>query len=359
MTTRKKAASAVEANIDLAMIPDSSYLTSYVGRKFAGGRSDFDLYDFALANHYNVLLEGPTGVAKTSSVLAYAAKRKLAFYSVSSSTGTEPSQLFGKYIPDGQGGFVWQDGPVTHLFRHGGVLLLNEVNFIPTRVASVLFSALDRRREIQLIDHKGEVIVAHNDLLIVADMNPDYTGTQALNAAFRNRFKIQLVWDYDPRIESKLFKSKELAKIAAKLRVSQRQGELETPISTNMLIEFEEIALGLGLPFARENFCNHFHSDEREAVIQTFNTYEANLVAEYDKIATAAAKKSGTQPGFVFEEATDEEVEEVDLDDLLAMTLKQITAFAVDQCGVDPSELAGKDVQEIATYLFELEDDSE
>jgi hypothetical protein len=356
MAARKASTSQDEDNVRLALVPDASYASGYVSRKFAGGRTEFELYEFALQNHFNVLLEGPTGVAKTTSVLAYAAKRKLPFYSVSSSAGTEPSQLFGKYIPDGAGGFIWQDGPVTHLFRHGGVLLLNEVNFIPTRVASVLFSALDRRREIQLIDHKGEVIVAHNDLLIVADMNPDYYGTQALNAAFRNRFKIQLAWDYDPKIESRLFKSKELAKIAAKLRVSHRQGELDTPISTNMLIEFEEITLGLGLDFARENFANHFKVDEREAIVQTFNTFEQNLITDYERIGKKSGKTS-QQPGFVFEES--EDVEEIEFDDLLAMTLEQITAFAVEQCEVNPAELEGKDVKGIADFLLELTEDVE
>ena len=48
------------------------------------------------------------------------------------------------------------------------------------------------------------------------------------------------------------------------------------------------------------------------------------------------------QPGFVFEES--EDVEEIAFDDLLAMTLEQITAFAVEQCEVNPAELEGKDV---------------
>jgi MoxR-like ATPase len=35
-------------------------------------------------------------------------------------------------------------------------------------------------------------------------MNPDYIGTTPLNYAFRNRFDIQIPWDYDDAVEEKL-----------------------------------------------------------------------------------------------------------------------------------------------------------
>lgn len=343
MATKVKTAAVVS---ELALVPDASYCKGYVGRTFDGGRSDFDVYEFARRNHHNVLIEGPTGSAKTTSVLAYAAKNHLPFYSVSSSAGTEPSQLFGKYIPAEDGSFVWQDGPVTHLFRHGGVLLLNEVNFIPTRIASVLFSALDRRRTIQLVDHKGEVITAHDDLLIVADLNPNYLGTNQLNAAFRNRFTIQLDWDYQPAIEKKLVEAKTLHTIAGKLRTSQRQGEIETPVGTNMLIEFEQLATGLGLEFATTNFVNHFRLDERESVSYVLNTFQANLKTDFAK--TAAATPA---PGDVLFEDEDEEV--FSEEELRAMNLGQIKQLARDNYGIALADLRNKSVDEIVDFLFD------
>lgn len=259
-------------SVSMASVPDISVHDAYVGRSF-NGRSEFDIFDAALKHNWNVLIEGPTGPGKTMAARAYSAKRKKRFYSIASNVGIEPSQLFGKYIPDGDGGFAWIDGPVTDLVRHGGVLLINEVNFMPERVATVIFGLLDGRREITLLDHKGETIKAHEDLFIIADMNPGYAGTRPLNEAFRNRFSIQLFWDYDAVVEQKLIKSDSLRTLMVGIRRQVASGLYVTPVSTNMGMEFEAVAKSLGLDFATENFVNHFQEDERESITKLF---EAN-----------------------------------------------------------------------------------
>lgn len=248
----------------LASVPERKYAEGYIKRQLGPGLSDFILFDYAMASHQNVLIEGPTGAGKTSAIMAWAADRELPFYSVSSSIGIEPSQLFGKFIPDNANGIVWQDGPVTDLVRHGGVLLINEINFIPDRIGTVLFSLLDKRREIQLMDHQGEVIRAHEDLVIFADMNPDYSGTHPLNQALRNRFDKQLYFDYDPRIEGKLVPYVPILNLASQIRDRIKTGEFETPVSTNMLFEFVMNYEYLGIEFAVQNFVNHFNADERD-----------------------------------------------------------------------------------------------
>lgn len=259
----------------LASVPDKKIVTEYVSRSI-DGVEDFDIFGFAHEHNINVLVEGPTGPGKTTAVMAYAAKNDHAFYAVPSNVGVEPSQLFGKFIPDGDGGFVWQDGPVTDLVRNGGVLLINEVNFIPPRVATVMFGLLDRRREITLLDHKSEVVKAHPDLLVVADMNPDYSGTQQLNQAFRNRFGIQLHWGYDENVEAKLVESETLREVSKRLRAQVEEGTLFTPVSTNMLQEFEKIAQ-FNFDFAVTNFVNHFTVEERPSVKVVLDTYSENI----------------------------------------------------------------------------------
>jgi hypothetical protein len=275
----------------IASIPDIAYAEGYVKRKLSIGLSDYIAFDYALANRVNVLIEGPTGSGKTSAVMAWAAERGYHFYSISSSIGLEPSQLFGKFIPDGENGIVWQDGPVTDIVRNGGVLLLNEVNFIPDRIGTVLFSLLDKRREIQLVDHRGEVVKAHygapdcwcedeecsKAVLICADMNPDYSGTHPLNAAFRNRFSMQLIFEYDEKIEEKLVPYPALRTLATQIRDRVKTGEFETPVSTNMLVEFVRNYTFLGLDFALQNFRNHFNDDEREPLSKVLDTHKGNI----------------------------------------------------------------------------------
>lgn len=275
----EKTATSVGAH-QLAKVPDKSIAESYVHRKFQS-LSDFDVFKLAHKEKMNVLIEGPTGPGKTTAAMAYAAENDHAFYAVPSNVGVEPSQLFGKFIPDGSGGFIWQDGPVTDLVRHGGVLLINEVNFMPPRVATVLFGLLDKRRQITLLDHKAEVIDAHDNLLIIADMNPDYAGTQKLNAAFRNRFPIQLFWDYDEKVEKKLIKSGSLRQVAKRLRELYREEKLVTPTATNMLQEFERLAV-VDYQFAVEVFTQHYLPDERSGVNLVFNNVGDAIMAELD-----------------------------------------------------------------------------
>lgn len=267
----------------IARVPGPS--PTYVSRLAAlgGHRSDFQVFDYAHAHHYNVLVEGPTGLGKTSAVIAWAGRNGKPFYAVSSNVAIDPSQLFGKFVPDGIGGFRWQDGPVTDLVRHGGVLLINEINFLPERISTVLFSLLDSRREITLLDHEGEVITAHQDLLIVGDLNPDYEGTRPLNKALRNRFAIQMSWEYDDAIERQLVRGTSLRELAALLRRAQHDGEVDAPVSTGMLVEFEQIAAGLGLDAAIGNLVNHFPTEEeRQAVNVVISAMLMNLEADYD-----------------------------------------------------------------------------
>jgi hypothetical protein len=280
--------------VRLATVPDAIYAASYVSRKI-GKLSDLELLDYALQKGNNVLIYGPTGPGKTSLVLAHSAARGRPFYSVPSNIALDPSQLFGKLAPDGTGGYAWYDGGVTDIVRYGGTLLINEVNFMPERIATTIFELLDRRREIRLLDHKGEVVRAHRPqcwcdlssaackerwVLIVADMNPGYEGTRPLNKAFRNRFKLQVPWDYDPEVEKKLVQSSTLLTIAANTR-RLVGNKIETPIATNMLIEFEEMVVDLGLDFAVMSFVNRFDADERQAVQGAFDALRDQLDDDY------------------------------------------------------------------------------
>lgn len=321
--TRKQAVNTKR----LASVPPKEVAESYVHR-MVSGQHDFDVFQFARESKLNMLIEGPTGPGKTMACRAFAAENDMAFYSIPSNVGVEPSQLFGKFVPNGSGGFVWVDGPVTDLVKNGGVLLINEVNFMPERVATVLFGLLDARREITLLDHNAETLKAHDDLLIVADMNPDYEGTRPLNKAFRNRFAIQLFWDYDPKVEASLITFPTLRDVIGKLRDQFRTGLIETPVSTNMGMEFVRVASALGFDFAVTNFATHFGADDRNTISNVFNVVKAELEQEIEDLEELGAEDARikwaqtAKPGYIdpvwgvygddwaFEDDEDEEEEE-------------------------------------------------
>jgi MoxR-like ATPase len=259
-------------------VPDISLSHGYINRHF-GRKTEWEIFDRALADGTNILIEGEAGSGKTIAVQSYASAKGMRYFNVSNSNAIDPSQLFGAWIPraDGQG-YRWQDGAVTQIVRHGGVLLLNEVNFLPTRVSTVLFSLLDYRREIQLLENGGEVIKAHKDLLIVADMNYGYKGTQELNQAFNDRFHIKLEFPYDRAIENKVVGNKALLILADQLREQYAKEELSTPISTRSLVAFINNARNFDVDFAIMSFVNGFNREERGGVRLACDTHKDNIL---------------------------------------------------------------------------------
>ena len=276
--------SEVVPQVALATVPDTKWSREYIQRKVVGNLSEFDIYDVAMRDGDNVLISGHAGSGKTMSVIAYAAARGYRYYNVSSHNGQDHTQLMGHWIPTPDGSFRWQDGPVTDCVRNGNaVLLLNEINFMPEKLKTMLFSLLDKRREIQLMDKDGEVIKAAPNLLIVADMNPNYRGTKPLNEAEKDRYAHKLEFPYEPNIERKLVKSRALLEVAGRLRQSFEREELITPISTRSLVAFVNNARDLGLDYAIYSFINGFHESERNAVRLAVETSKANIAADLDQ----------------------------------------------------------------------------
>lgn len=251
----------------VCFVPAPEVAKHYVHRTVRGV-SDFTAFDAAFTRGHCVALYGPTGSAKTTAALAYSSEHALKVAMVSGSVTLEPSQIFGQYVFDeATQGLRWQDGIVTEIVRDGGVLILDEINFIPGKIATVLFPLLQSgTRHLTLLDHGGETIKAHADFRVFATWNPRYAGTLEMNAALRNRFAVQIEWGYDDAVEKRLVKSKVLREIAGKLRAAVDSEVIYTPIPTNALVEFCDFAEDLGLDFALGNFLDRFEDDEKAQV---------------------------------------------------------------------------------------------
>ena len=269
-----------------AWVPDTNYYRNYVSRKLAGGRSDLQILDHAHEMNYNVLLEGPTGSAKTSLVMAYAAQQKRPLVVIQCNGGADPRQLLGGWVPQADGSLTYAPGDFVLGLTQGAVILLNEINFLPPKIQVVLFGALDLRRMIHLPDAVGSewptMLKVHEDTFILADCNPGYIGTRPMNEALRNRFEIKLNWDYDRNVEKKLVPSAALVELAERLRGKTNKADnIRAPISTNMLMEFASIATAVvddGTPagswaVAVETFLSMFLGQERIAAERVFELY--------------------------------------------------------------------------------------
>lgn len=259
---------------------------NYIGRKINGIR-DMDVLSNAHKREYNVLLQGPTGSAKTMVAQQYAKQYNYDLVVVPCSVSTEPSQLFGRYIPkEDSDGFVWNDGVITELLRKmdngesdGGVLVLDEINMADPRVAASLYSMMDRNRVLHLIDRKEDI--PNGNLLIIGTMNPGYRGTRDLNKALSNRFNYIINWGYDDSVENRISHSPSLLKVISELRSGMQQGEFQSPFSTNMLIEFHDNYNDFGFDFAVSMAANKYREEERDSVVKIFEVRKSSIINEF------------------------------------------------------------------------------
>jgi len=272
-------------------IPSKNQFAHYFPRTFAGGVTEYDFYTFALENRMNVLLFGEAGVGKTTSAEWIASELGVPYAEIPSNSAMDYSQVVGTLLPNTTTGILeWRDGTALRVIREGGVLLIGEVNTLAKNVSQFFMSLLDDRRHVTIMENGGEVVQAHPNLLIIADMNPNYRGVSLLNEAWKDRFEIKVEFDYDRSIESKFIKSSSLLDLAYGMRSSSRgvdarvQGStstiFDTPISPRILKTFEKLATQLNYDFAVQNMVNAFDIEERSSVKMMLEGAEYNIKSD-------------------------------------------------------------------------------
>lgn len=286
MTTTMADSQAGRIDLD-ALIPSPAVAAGYVGREVEGYR-EFDTFDAAMISGHNVLIEGPTGSGKTYSYRAYAASKGLPFYTVALNQALDMGTLLGGWVPEAGGGLEWHYGVIPTMMMEGrGVILFDELNMAAERNLSRFYDLWDSRREIVLYEHHGEVlsIAPGADILIGAAYNRGYRGTRELSQALPNRFAFKMEYDYDSAIEAQLVPSETICEVAGKLRLMRR--EIKTPVSTNMLIEFCEIAMAFSTDYAIANWNQAFPPSERASVAQVLTLNRDRITAEIEAASAA------------------------------------------------------------------------
>jgi MoxR-like ATPase len=268
------------------LIPDPEEFEGYVRRQF-GGYWDLDILRYAKDSKANTLLSGPTGPGKTMMVHTYAARNSLPMVTIQCNGGIDPNTFWGGPSIDPEGNLVpWVYSSIKEIIEHGGLLYIDECNFMHPRVSAAFHDLLDFRRQVTILEHGNETFEASDDLQVIASYNPDYEGTRPLNPAFKNRFKIKLNVDYSQDVEGELVNMPVLLELANRLRTEV--SSIDTPVSTNMLMEFEELAIDLDLAFAKSNFLSAFNVEEREAVENVFQLLNDRLTTEMEAMREAA-----------------------------------------------------------------------
>lgn len=143
-----------------------------------------------------LLIEGGSGIGKSQSVERVCALSQKACYYANCQDFTS-DVLIGSMsvVENSPTGFGWIDGLVVQAIRTGGVLFLDEYNFMRGdtrgRLHEILDAVLRGKHEIILVENSGEVVPVHPDFRIIAAQNPpggNFFDREILDAAQLTRF---------------------------------------------------------------------------------------------------------------------------------------------------------------------------
>lgn len=171
--------------------------TNYIPRK------DVDFVPFGFYNAFKTILEskkffpcyitGPSGLGKnmTVSQACQALNRPMVLVSITEETSDD--DLIGCWTLQ-NGNTLWKEGPVVFAARHGMVVVLDEIDLSTPKIMC-LQSILNG--DPIYIEPTGELLTPKEGFNIIATGNTKgfgessiHIGTQALNEAFLERFKI-------------------------------------------------------------------------------------------------------------------------------------------------------------------------
>ncbi|PSJ31525.1 ATPase [Peptostreptococcus russellii] len=141
----------------------------------------------ALLAGYNILLSGPKATGKNVLAENLAMIFNRPMWNISMNINSDSSSLLGSdTFIDGE--VKLRKGPVYNAAESGGFAVFDEINMAKNDSLSVIYSALDYRR---VIDVPGyERIDMHEATRFIGTMNYGYIGTKELNEALISRFMV-------------------------------------------------------------------------------------------------------------------------------------------------------------------------
>lgn len=199
------------------------------------------------------LLRGEPGTGKTA--LADATFPDLVMFSCTGDTTV--SHLVGSWMPNPDGTFRWQDGPLTVAMREGRVFLADEIDRLPHEVSAVLHSAIDGRRVLRIDDRPDmEPITAADGFYVIGTYNPRNLGGKPLPEAILSRFPLQIEVDTDFDAAESLGVPEKFVALARNLALKARQAVADggepvwAPNMRELLAAKRFIDAGFGETFA-------------------------------------------------------------------------------------------------------------
>ncbi|URP22258.1 AAA-ATPase [Microbacterium phage Big4] len=167
----------------------------YYGRDW-NGYWDVEVLKSARDIHQFPLLQGPPGTGKTA-MAESAFGDELLTIVINAETTT--GELVGSFIPDGEGEYMWADGPLLTAVKEGRPILLDEILLGDPKMLSVLYPLMDGRNFLSVSENPTIGIVpAEKGFFAIGTGNPNVPGAK-MSEALSSRFPLQVevTTDYD------------------------------------------------------------------------------------------------------------------------------------------------------------------
>lgn len=178
---------------------------------------------FGLRNGDNLLIVGPAGCGKSSTILQLASILNWETNRFSCSEETSSSKIIGQWVVIGDE-MMWVDGHVTDAFKNGKILLEEEADFMRPELRGELHTVMEKGGTITLHGRHPktgqvfrETIPRNKDFRWISTANTIglgddsflYHGTTFQNAASRDRYEAIVTYDYPPaEIETEILTTK-------------------------------------------------------------------------------------------------------------------------------------------------------
>lgn len=208
-----------------------------------------------------IMLVGHTGTGKTSCIEQLAALTKNGRIRVNLNGQMPISDFVGTWTVKG-GDMIWLDGALPKAMREGLWLILDEIDFADPSIISALNSVLEPNGSLTLKEKGDEIITPHKNFRIFStgnsigcmqDYRGLYQGTNIMNEAFLDRWRVYEVKYLEPEAEAKVLTSYlpkfkisvafKIIKVANEIRKAFEEEEIGCTFSTRRLLDWSEMMI--------------------------------------------------------------------------------------------------------------------